>query len=235
MNIFISGISSGIGKGLAKHFGSTGHQVYGVSRRKPKFQGSSLKHLPLDLLDYQKVTKEIPVFLKDVSNLDLVILNAGALGKIQPMAQASLEELKEVMEMNLWSQKVLLDTLLQTTQIQTVIAVSSGAAVNGNLGWSGYSLSKAALNMMIQLYAQEFPRTKFHALAPGLVDTSMQDTLWEVSEEKFPSVKKLHDARGTENMPQPEEFAPKFEKALKVLEKMESGSFSDIRKMPTVQ
>lgn len=230
MNIFITGTSSGIGKGLAKFYCDQGHQVYGVSRRPSDIESPNYHHKEIDLTNYPKVEKEIPVFLPS-QKIDLAVLNAGTLGKIQPMAQAVLDELKSVMEVNLWSQKVLLDALLKSVDLDTVIAISSGASVNGNLGWSGYSISKAALNMLVQLYAREFVDTKFYALAPGLVDTSMQDILWDVPEEKYPSVKKLHDARGTENMPKPEEFAPKFEKALKNLARLESGSFADVRKM----
>lgn len=230
MNVFITGASSGIGNALAKHYLANGHKVWGVSRRNTDIDSPDFKYLSLDLTHYDKVKEEIPRFVQGQS-FDLVVLNAGVLGKIQPMAQAELSELKNTMEINLWAQKVLLDELLQNAKIKEVVAISSGASVNGNLGWSGYSLSKAALNMLVQLYAQEFKDTKFYALAPGLVDTSMQDTLWEVSEERFPSVKKLHDARGTDNMPTPEKFAPLFEQALKKLETLESGSFADVRKM----
>lgn len=231
MNVFISGVSSGIGLGLAKHYCEKGAHVFGVSRRKAPVDSAMFRHASVDLLDYRQVENELPPLLKEVKELDLVVLNAGVLGQIQPMATADLGELKQTMEMNLWSQKVLLDILLKHCSIKKVVAISSGAAVNGNLGWSGYSLSKAALNMLVQLYAKEFPQTKFYALAPGLVDTAMQDYLWNVSEKDYPSVKKLHDARGTENMPKPEEFAPKFEKALEGLDKLESGSFADLRSM----
>lgn len=230
MNVFITGVSSGIGNALAKHYLANGHKVWGVSRRKTDIDSPDFKHLSLDLTDYAKLEEDVPAFVNGC-DFDLVVLNAGVLGKIQPMAQADLSELKQTMEVNLWSQKVLLDALLKNCKLQTVVAISSGASVNGNLGWSGYSLSKAALNMLIQLYAGEFKDTKFYALAPGLVDTAMQDTLWEVSEEKFPSVKKLHDARGTDNMPRPESFAPRFEQALENLKRLESGSFADVRKM----
>lgn len=233
MNIFITGVSSGIGNGLAKFYLNKGETVFGVSRRETDIDHPNFKHLRLDLTDYPKVKKEIPSFIGN-NDIELAILNAGALGKIQPMIEAKLEELKGTMEINLWSQKVLLDTLLGNSQknnlkLETVVGISSGAGVRGNLGWSGYSLSKAALNMLIQLYAAEFKNTRFYALAPGLVDTSMQDILWDVSEKDYPSVKKLHDARGTENMPGPKEFAPKFEEALSKLKKMDSGSFADAR------
>lgn len=230
MNVFITGVSSGIGKGLAEHYIEKGANVYGVSRRVPDIKSENFHHISLDLLDYPAVETQIPRLLGG-ENLDLAVLNAGVLGKIQPMTHADLNELKGTMETNLWSQKVLLDVLMKNSKIETVIGISSGAAVNGNFGWSGYSISKAAFNMLIQLYAREYEDTKFYALAPGLVDTSMQDYLGEISEEKYPSVKKLHDARGTENMPRPKNFGPIFDGALSKLSKLESGSFADIRKM----
>ena len=127
MNILITGTSSEIGYGLAKHFSEAGHQVYGISRRETKIDNENFHHLPLDLLDYPAVQTKLPEFLSN-KDLDLAILNAGVLGKIQPMAKAELDELKNTMELNLWSQKVLLDTLLSNNKVETVIGISSGAA-----------------------------------------------------------------------------------------------------------
>ena len=230
-NIFISGISSGIGKGLALFYANKGIKVYGVSRRALDFTHENIVHAQLDLLDYQQTPFVIEKLLKGV-DLDLAILNAGILGTMTTMKSADLEEMKSVMETNLWSQKVLLDTLIDTCVLKNVFAISSGAAINGNVGWAGCSLSKAALNMLIQLYSKENPTIKFIALAPGLVDTPMQDYICgEVSADEFPSVKRLQESRGTENMPAPESFAPKFDAVFEKVCKLESGSFVDIRKI----
>ena len=228
-SIFISGISSGIGKGLALHFAKKGVQVFGVSRRPLDFLHENIYHQQIDLLDYAEVPFVIDEFLKD-KKLDLTILNAGILGKMSTMKDANLKQLKEVMETNLWSQKVLLDSLLKTTHMKTVIGISSGAAINGNIGWSGYSLSKAAFNMLIQLYAKENPSINFIALAPGLVDTPMQDYISsKVSATEFPSVARLQQAKGTPMMPAPEKFAELFEESLDKILKCESGHFIDFR------
>lgn len=230
-NIFISGISSGIGKGLALYYANQGVKVYGISRRLLDYNHENITHAQLDILNYQQTPFVIDKFLKG-HKLDLVILNAGILGTMSSMKQADLDEMKAVMETNLWSQKVLLDSLIDSCKMKNVIAISSGAAVNGNMGWSGYSLSKAALNMLIQLYAKEDLDTKYIALAPGLVDTAMQDYICgEVSGDDFPSVKRLQQARGTENMPTPDEFAKKFNSALERICSLDSGSFIDIRSL----
>jgi benzil reductase ((S)-benzoin forming) len=230
-NIFISGISSGIGQALAQHYAQKGHQVYGVSRRSLSTLNSNIHHLKMDLLQHPTIGKGLDELLNKI-DLDLVILNAGVLGRMTSMQEATMNELKNTMEINLWSQKVLLDCLLQNHKVKNVIGISSGAAINGNLGWSGYSLSKAAFNMLIQLYAKEFPLTHFIALAPGLVDTPMQDYLCgEVDAVKFPSVSRLQAARGTENMPTPSDFAIRFEKELPKILQFDSGSYVDLRNL----
>lgn len=230
-NIFISGISSGIGKGLAQFYADKGVKVFGVSRRELDYKHDNIIHASLDLTDYQQTPHVINKLLKDIE-IDLAILNAGVLGTMSSMKEASLEEMKEVMETNLWSQKVLMDSLLESTKVGRIFGISSGAAINGNVGWSGYSLSKSAFNMLIQLYSKENPDTHFIAFAPGLVDTAMQDYLCgEIKATDFPSVKKLHDARGTENMPRPSDFAKKFDENFEKVCSFESGSFVDIRKL----
>lgn len=238
MQIFISGVSSGIGKALCAHYLQEGHRVYGISRRKMRAQDFGLQsdvsfhHSQMDLTDHENIRPKLDELLGENAQLDLAILNAGVLGKIASIKLANLDELKQVMEVNLWSQKVLLDALIDTcSTLKTVVAISSGAGVRGSHGWGGYALSKAGLNMLIQLYADEFAQTQFYAFAPGLVDTSMQEQLSQVNAKEFPSLERLHKARGTDDMPTPEQFAPKFEQALAKLKTLPSGSFADIRRM----
>jgi NAD(P)-dependent dehydrogenase (short-subunit alcohol dehydrogenase family) len=229
LNIFISGISSGLGRALAKHYISNGHKVYGISRRPAGILG--VEHHCCDLSDFSSIAPTLNSLLKGVDELNLVILNAGILGSIERMAQQNMDELKSIMDVNLWSNKVICDTLLGTyPQMQQLVAISSGAAVNGSMGWGGYSISKAALNMMIKLYASESTQTHFCSLAPGLIDTAMQDQLCdEVDPAKFPSVSRLKSARGTEAMPTPDQAAPMIAKAIDNVKSYDSGSFLDVR------
>jgi NAD(P)-dependent dehydrogenase (short-subunit alcohol dehydrogenase family) len=233
-NIFISGVSSGIGHGLTKHYLEKGNHVWGVSRRSvPEFnEFSNFHHLKADILA-DNFTTILESFFPSATPFDLLVLNAGVLGEIQSIQQANVEELKQTMETNLWAQKKLLDVILKKTpRLFQTVAISSGASINGSKGWAGYSLSKAACNMLIQLYASEFPSTHFTSLAPGLVDTAMQDYLCEkVDISIFPSVEKLIQARGTPQMPKPEELAPTLELAMGHCLDFPSGSFQDIRKL----
>lgn len=237
MNILITGTSSGLGYGLAMHYLSQGHKVYGVSRKANKdlAQYPKFTFLSQDITDYKSLKDQLPAFLGQVSSLDLVILNAGILKAIKDMKDTSLKEIHEVMDINVWSNKVFLDLLFDTVdRVKQVVAISSGAAVNGTRGWNAYSLSKATLNMLMDLYAQERSQTHFCALAPGLVETAMQDYLNNLPQsfdEKFPMVPMLKKARGTTNMPKPQEAAKIVANAIQTATNHESGTFLDVRGM----
>lgn len=240
MKIFITGVSSGIGWGLSKYYLSQGHEVYGVSRRVPEdlMTYPNFKHSVCDLTKFDTISANLTSLLKNVGKLDLVILNAGILGPIAAMKDQSIDELREVMEVNVWANKPVINSLLSLIpDITKVVAISSGAAINGNKGWGGYSISKAALNMLIKLYASENASTKFYAFAPGLVDTSMQDYLCggKLNTDAFPSAKKLIDARGTSNMPTAEVAGEILANGMLKLDKLPSGSFADIRKMGEIE
>jgi benzil reductase ((S)-benzoin forming) len=155
-SVLITGVSSGIGHGLAKVCVSRGVHVWGISRRQPEDLKDNKKFsfLSQDLRDHSKTADTIEHLLAGVLELDLVVLNAGMLGPIQDMAATELRELKEVFEINVWCNKVLLDALFsRSINIGQVVSISSGASHKGSRGWGAYSLSKAALNMLTKLYS----------------------------------------------------------------------------------
>lgn len=231
--VLITGASSGIGRALAERYLELGWAVYALSRRESPVYHENFKNVQLDLGDFTNVPGVLFELLGKPDCLDLVVLNAGILGEIADMADADIAGMKHTMDINLWSNKVVLDWLFKHSgSVEQVIAISSGAAVNGNRGWNGYSISKAALNMLIKLYASENPQTHFCSLAPGLVDTAMQDYLCGQKEtEKFPSLSRIQSCRGTQSMPTPEQLSAKLCQVIEDVKAFESGCFKDIRKM----
>lgn len=237
MNILITGCSSGLGYGLAAHYLNRGHKVFGISRSSNEElnRHSHFSHLSLDLSEFEEICTKIPVFLKNITVMDRVILNAGILNAIKDLKDTGIEEIKKAMDVNVWANKALIDVLFNLfDSIHQIVAISSGAAVSGTRGWNAYSLSKATLNMLIDLYSREHSQTHFCALAPGLIETGMQDYLNSLPksyEEKFPMVKILKDARGTHKMPKPLEAAVIIADAIQEVRSYESGSFLDVREL----
>lgn len=234
--VLLTGASTGIGLAVAKELIMRGDQVLALQRRASPLAGTSgYREVQHDLSDLGGIPRALGALLQGVRRLDRVILNAAISAKPQDIGETSLETLQHLMDVNTWSNKVILDTLFGLgLEIKQVIGISSGAAVRGNRGWNGYSLSKAAFVMLLDLYSAERTGTHFCSLAPGIVHTAMQEALDDVPPddvEKFPSVQRLLAARGTDAMPTPEVAAQKLLAAFDVALTRKSGSFLDIREL----
>ncbi len=234
-SVFITGNSSGLGYGLSGEYLARDWRVYGLSRRGCHGLSGDLHDRQCDLNNQPGIKPALASLLGDVQQLDIVYLNAGVLGGLNKITDITLEQLNQVMNVNVWANKLILDWLLTSDiHIKQVVAISSGAAISASKGWGCYSLSKIALNKLIELYATEFEDTHFISLAPGLVDTAMQDYLCDedgVLKKEFPAVKKFRQARGTVNMPSAEQAARSIIEIVPQLMKLPSGSYADIRTM----
>ena len=228
-NILITGVSSGLGEALAKTYLENGDNVYAIGKTTPK----ELNHyphfffFPYDLSKTFILQASIQEFVEKHS-FDIVILNAGILGGIQELAKTDLMIAKEVMEINVWANKELIDLLSTHCHVKQIVGISSGAALNGSKGWGAYSLSKTALNMLLKVYAKELPDIHFTALAPGLIDTPMVRHIIEnVDDQKFSSVKQLKEG----DIRTPQQAAKLLINTFPKLLEYESGSFLDVRTM----
>ena len=226
MRIFITGIGSGLGEALAELYLEAGEDVYALSRFLPKSLAgfSNLHFLPLNLHAHEKIEYALHQLLQRVE-LDLAILNAGIIGELKDMSDTSLSEINAIMDLNVWANKVILDYLKGHT-IKQIVAISSGASVSGARGWNAYALSKATLNMLIRLYAQEMPDTHLTALAPGLIDTPMMEHILKTADyEKFPVVKRLAESPKLSPQDAARLLADTFPKLLEY----PSGEYLDVR------
>ena len=228
-NILITGIGSGLGEALAREYLEQGYQVYAIGR---KFAGIFDSHphfffFPYDLSKTFLLQDTIKDFIQG-HLFDVAILNAGILGEIQTLGNTELADIKEVMEINVWANKELIDTLHKNAQVKQIVGISSGAAVKGSKGWGAYSLSKAGLNMLLNVYAKELPNIHFTALAPGVIETPMvQQIINDVDDTTFPSAKRLKEG----HIQTPTEVAKLLIHTFPKLLDYESGSFLDVRTM----
>ncbi|MCC6707737.1 MAG: SDR family NAD(P)-dependent oxidoreductase [Gammaproteobacteria bacterium] len=232
MPLLITGHSRGLGAALTRRALARGEIVYGVSRSALGTGQSALHELACDLSKLAAIAPALSRFVPADVALDEVWLNAGVLGRIANLRELAQEEINTVMDINVWANKAVIDWLAARAHApKRVVLISSGAGVVGNHGWGAYALSKAALNMLAQLYAHELPATQLLALAPGLIDTDMQSALREVDIMRFPALKRLHAAHGSADMPDADTVAARIEAAMPRLSALASGSFIDLRKL----
>lgn len=235
MKYLITGSSSGIGFGLAKFYLEENHEVVGCSRRTPEElnKNKNYTHYNIDLQDFSATKKVFNELFNKHHDFDKIILNAGILGNIKDFSELSIEEIQNVMEINVYSNKVIMDTFISTkANANQIIGISSGSARIASRGWGPYSISKAALNILIKAYAFELPNIHFCALAPGLVDTEIQEHIYSMNDDgKFPAIGRLQSARYTDAMPDNIKAAELLHNAFNDSKNYESGSFLDVREM----
>ncbi|WP_400193816.1 SDR family NAD(P)-dependent oxidoreductase [Hymenobacter sp. B81] len=204
----ITGASRGLGKALAEEvLKQPDAHVLGVSRHAtiehPRYQ-----HQPLDLSDIVAVENNLhKVFpaRPDASALTL-INNAAVLGDIGYLGGQPNEHFGFVFDVNLVAPAMLMNTFLSAYGglgvPLTVLNISSGAAQRPVDGWGAYCASKAALDMLSQVAQKEqelrSSGVRIRSLAPGIVDTDMQEQIRGAETGQFSEVQRFvaHHAEG---------------------------------------
>jgi NAD(P)-dependent dehydrogenase (short-subunit alcohol dehydrogenase family) len=109
--------------------------------------------------------------------LALLVNNASALGPtpLPPLASYPIDALRAVYETNVVAPLALIQALLPQLRMAAgrVVNVSSDAGTEPYPGWGGYGSSKAALDQLSAVLAEEEPRLRVYAFDPGDMRTSM--------------------------------------------------------------
>lgn len=240
-NVFISGVSDGVGFALAKLYLDRGWTVYGISRRCPE-----------QLCVHERfVFKSIDLatffdgrhFLEDAfspmvtDGIRVAYLNAGISGGAPLLAkEISVQEVQHVLHVNALSNKVLLDALLALDKRpQVIVASASIAGVRFRAGMLSYSMSKAALMALCGVYAKEYPEVFFAVLGLCNVDTHLsREIVHGQRVPQFPDHVALQERFQTPGyVVQPEERARQL---IEIAHQphigcLESGQYLDIREL----
>ncbi len=225
MKILITGSSSGLGKCLAEVFTGNHHDVYGISRSLSSI--NAIKEVTCDFLNINEIENRLSKLLDGVDKIDYAFLNAGTLGELSKINTLGSEEAINHYKINVLSNKILLDFLLSNKTIKKVICISTGAINKSYYGWGFYTMHKACLKKMIDIYAEENPSTDFLSLAPGLVKSKMQDYIYSIDESEIPSVSKFKNAY--KGMQTPSQCAKKIYENLDLIFKVSKDGFTDLR------
>ena len=179
-NVIITGTSSGIGFELVKLFSEKNHNVLAISRNNNALRTLNLAGvMPIDLdltesEDYNSLDK----YLSSFKNIDILINNAGYLVN-KPFEETTLKDIQDVYSTNVFSVAMLTKKIIGfMSESSNVVNISSIGGVQGSMKFSGlsaYSSSKAALNILTEMLAEEYKDRKIHfnSLALGSVETKM--------------------------------------------------------------
>jgi NAD(P)-dependent dehydrogenase (short-subunit alcohol dehydrogenase family) len=184
----VTGASRGIGHAVAKRFAAEGAHLILVARTQGALEelddeitpGGGTTLVPLDLTEFDAIDRMGAAIFERFGRLDVLVGNAGQLGVLGPVAQTDPATWEQVVAVNLtanWRLLRSLDPLLRQSAAGRAIFVTSGAGRQAIPYWGAYAVSKAALEMMVTVYAAEVAKTEVRAniLDPGMVRTSMRE------------------------------------------------------------
>lgn len=185
----ITGSSQGIGAAVAKAYAKAGAHVILLARNVAGLESvhdmirdfaGLATIMPVDLLKLDALDMLGPTIFERFGALDIFVGNAGMLGTLGPLTHADPKEFQKVMDINVTANYRLirtLDPLLKASDAGRAIFVSTGASVTkGRAYWGAYSISKAGLESMAHVYAQEVANTnmRVNVIDPGAVRTDMR-------------------------------------------------------------
>jgi len=130
----------------------------------------------------------------DAGRLDLLVLNAGDLGPspLPRLAELTDDDLTAVLAANVVAAHSLTRTFLPALRASegTVVAITSDAAAEAYEGWGAYGASKAALEHLARVLAEEEPAVAVHRIDPGDLRTDMHQAAFpgeDISDRAEPS------------------------------------------------
>lgn len=213
MNIFITGISKGLGLEMTKHFLSQGHCVMGVSRTQTETLKQLLDTYPnqlkwcyCDLLEIDKIEDCLKKqFAVMETRIDAFIDNAATLYKNLIHRIDPIEVSKMVMVNTtapIIVTKVMLDNFLKFKTKGTIVHISSICAHRAFNGLSVMSATKAAIEAFSKDTAYEYGRfgIRSNTIVAGLLEIGMKSTVNEKLTDGLKSISSLRRLVDTQSI-----------------------------------
>jgi len=185
----VTGASRGIGAATAEALAAEGAHVILVARTASALEevedriheaGGTATIAPLDLTDGESIGKLAVAIGERWDKLDILLLNAAMLGSLTPVQDIDPKEFSRLLSINLLANQALIaafDPLLKRADRADVVALTSSVGREPRAFWGAYGSSKAALETLIEAYADETEYTgklKVHIVDPGATRTRMR-------------------------------------------------------------
>ncbi len=203
-NALITGASRGLGLALARQLAQNGWGLIIDARGKKALEEAreqlSAKTKVIAIsgdVTSESHRKKLLKAAQEFGGLDLIVNNASLLGPSpQPqLLDYPLDVLEDVYRANVIAPLAIIQTLRSTLKPDAcIINVTSDAGVEAYGGWGGYGSSKAALEHLSHILAEENPGWRVYWVDPGDMRTQMQ-------QEAFPD-------EDISDRPLPEESVP---------------------------
>jgi benzil reductase ((S)-benzoin forming) len=239
----ITGTTRGIGKALvASALRQPDSFVVSLSRAAPFLRGNHQNiHIDLnDTGDIGPALTRIHIAQHQAGRLTRTVLinNAGVLDPVAPIADCDDRLLARNIQVNLIAPLILARHFYHFSKAfagrKWIVNITSGASRKPYYGWSAYGAAKAGLDMATRAMALEFsridPAFAVCAVAPGTVDTAMQEKIRNCSAGQFEQVDKFLKLKANGALASPRHTAASLIRLL-MEERLTNGGRYDLRAM----
>jgi len=254
MNFYIiTGASRGIGEALSYRLIEPGNTLFVVSRtmNEDLVEYASSLNVPLYYHEADlSIRESAELFMQSVfdkiqirtGDRIALINNAGMLEPIAPVVLSDFGLAEKHLNLNILAPFILSSVFLAKTASfeipKVILNISSGASTFPFSGWSVYCSSKAALDMLtkvagLEQKSEKFPATIF-ALAPGIIETGMQQLIRNTDESLFPEKNTFINLHEEGKLAQPDETAQIILRTL-FDTSIETGSILSIDQLKEIQ
>lgn len=234
--VFVTGASRGLGLAIAEAVPFPA-RVVDISRTGPP-PGRGIVHLGADLSDpgsWRTVAEQIRSMIDETDPRRLLLIHAaGTLDPIGFAGEVDFDDYVDNVILNSAAGQVIghgfLSVAASRPGERALIMISSGAASSVYPGWTSYGAGKAALDQWVRNAGEEQRRrgaVVVAAVAPGVIDTSMQEVIRSTPAEDFPDVDRFRRLHDQGDLITPEVAAGRFWEA--VDKGLTPGSVIDLR------
>lgn len=187
----VTGVSSGIGLGVARQLARAGADVVGCSRKAEghpmvetflntvESAGVRALYVQTDVTAPEDLKRLVDTAVHDFGKLDILVSNAGE-NVFEGAEHCSEEQWQRNIDLNLashWRLCQLCKPYLEQSGEGVILIMTSNHAYYTIPGCFPYNLTKSALTAMVQSLAIEWgPKVRTVGVAPGFIDTAGNDT-----------------------------------------------------------
>ena len=198
----VTGASRGLGFALAQQLLQTGATVITLARnhnaqlaKTAEQQGARLQQLEVDLSNTASIESAAGLMTAALPAQGARYLLLNNAGTVEPVSLADglfdAQSIERAFNLNVVAVMVLTAAFLRSapkTADLRVMNISSGAGRKPTAGWPVYCATKAALDHYTRVLAEENPDLRVASLAPGVIDTAMQEHIRSSDRRQFPDL-----------------------------------------------